>query len=119
MDPMDAPALLSTPIARIASDDTPPLYTLYGTSSLFVRIEDDAENVESANEQKEEPEEEMTSKYEYADSTVMIVPLADLVKPSTCGFLSVCATVGFFVIVTGATCLFMLASYTPVQNTSM
>ena len=49
MDPVDAPARLlesdedadaSTPIARVAGEDTLPLYTLYGTSSIFVRVDD-------------------------------------------------------------------------------
>ena len=128
MDPLDAPARLpdrllesdddadaSTPIARVAGQDTPPLYSLYGTSSIFVRVDDIQEESEEPGEQSGEQSGEQTGKHveDQREPAVMIVPVAALVRPSTGGCLPVCATVSFFVLLVATTCLFIV----PHQDT--
>lgn len=133
MDPLDAPARLSetleeeasTPIARVAGEDTLPLYSLYGTSSIFVRVDDTQEESGKGHSQSGESGEqsgEQTGEHveDQRDHAVMIVPVADLVRPRmiiTAGeCLPVCATVGFFVLLAAATGLYTILENTPGAN---
>lgn len=123
MDPVDAPARLlesdedadaPTPIARVAGEDTPPLYTLYGTSSIFVRVDDTQDDTQEESGKGHSQSCEQLD--DQGEPTVMIVPVAALIRPSTGGCLPVCATVGFFTLLAAATGLFVILEDTPGAN---
>lgn len=121
MDPLNAPARLdegsdascdeaSTPIAHVAENGTQPLYSVYGTSSIFVRVDDVRDDdivEESKNEDRDKHEEEPQQ------HAVMIVPVANMVGQSTGGCLPALATIGFFTLLVTSLCLLTVLSNMP------